>query len=181
MEIYIAMLRGINVSGQKKIKMADLRVHLSELPFDNLSTYIQSGNIVFQSVHTDPTILAKAIADKIREKYDFEVPTLVKTRSDFEAAVENNPFPESEGHDLKYLHVTFLAEAPEASTIEHIQMLDFEPEQFVWLDEKIYLYAPKGYGRAKMTNNFWEKKLKIAATTRNWKTVNKLLDMAQNL
>ena len=179
MKTYIAMLRGINVSGRKKIKMADLRAHLAELDWQDVSTYIQSGNIVFRAESATKSLLAKAIANKIREKYEFDVPVLVKTQADLERVVNENPFPEADGYDSKYLHVTFLAKAPTDAAVETVKAVSHEPEQFIWRGTHLYLYAPKGYGRAKLNNNFLERKLGVQATTRNWKTVNKLLGMAQ--
>ncbi len=179
MQTYIAMLRGINVSGREKIKMADLRAYLSELDWQDLNTYIQSGNIVFRAEVATESLLAKVLADKIREKYEFDVPVLVKTQADVEAVVNENPFPKADGYDSKYLHVTFLAKAPTEAAIEVVKAVSHEPEQFIWRGTHLYLYAPKGYGRAKLNNNFLERKLDVQATTRNWKTVNKLLEMAQ--
>ena len=149
METYIALLRGINVSGQKKIKMADLRLHLEELNFQNILTH-----------------------------YGFEVSVLIKTPEDLENTIKNNPFLQDSAKDPKYFYVTFLAKAPSLDGIEKLKEKDYSPEEYDLMDELIYVYPPQGYGRAKMNNNFFEKKLKVAATTRNWRTIHKLLEMA---
>lgn len=177
MKTYIAILRGINVSGQKKIKMADLRALLDELGFKEVQTYIQSGNIVFQYPETSENSLEKMIEENIQAHYDFQVPTLVRSPEEFQYVVENNPFLQDPEKDINRQYITFLAEKPAGERIEALREVNYEPEEYVIDGRLIFLYSPKGYGRAKMNNNFFEKKLKVSATTRNWKTVNKLLEM----
>ncbi len=181
MEIYIALLRGINVSGQKKIKMADLRSHLADLNYTHLQTYIQSGNIVFKQRSTDVAVLERQIHNKIKEKYGFEVPVMVKQPRDLFDAVRHNPMTEERHQDLKRIYFTFLSEVPAAAQVAKLQDLDYSPEEFVIKGDLVYFFSPKGYGRAKMNNNFFEKKLKVKATTRNWNTVHKLLEMAKGI
>lgn len=179
MKTYIAMLRGINVSGQKKIKMAELRAHLAELDFQNVQTYIQSGNIIFQYADTPHPELEEMIHNKIKEKYGFEVPTLVKQAEDFGYVIQNNPFLEEPEKDIKRQYITFLAETPAREHANNINAEDYLPEEYVLDGDVIFFFSPSGYGRARMNNNFFEKKLKVKATTRNWKTVNKLYDMSK--
>jgi len=179
MSSYIAMLRGINVSGQKLIKMADLKVHLEELELAHLQTYIQSGNIVFDIEGSSPRDLENLIHNKIIEAYGFEVPVIVRTKNDLEEVVQNNPFHEEAKPDPRRVLVTFLSETPSADRVKELQKLDYGPEQWHLRNADIYLYAPNGYGKAKMNNNLFEKKLKVQATTRNWKTVNILAQMAK--
>jgi len=181
MTTYIALLRGINVSGKKKIKMADLRSHLAELNLQNIKTYIQSGNILFKSAETNQAVLEQQIKNKIEEKYGFDVPVMVKLATDFQRVIENNPFAKDESNDIKCMHITFLGSVPVQEQIDHLATYNYPSEEYVLEDKDIYFYAPNGYGRAKMTNNFFEKKLKVRATTRNWKTVNKLFVMANEL
>ena len=178
---YIALLRGINVSGKKKIKMADLRSHLEELKFKNIKTYIQSGNILFKSTETNQAVLEQQIKDKIEKKYGFDVPVMVKLATDFQRVIENNPFIKDEANDIKCMHITFLGSLPTQEQIDHLATYNYPSEEYLLENKDIYFYAPNGYGRAKMNNNFFEKKLKVRATTRNWKTVNKLLVMANEL
>ncbi len=178
MSINIALLRGINVSGQKLIKMADLRTHLAELKFKNIQTYIQSGNIVFESESMSSNVLETVIHDKIQEKYGFEVPTLVKTPGDFIEAIKKNPFAKEAEAEPKHVFITFLSDIPDPSKVEKLKEVDYSPERYVIDGDMIFFFSPNGYGRAKMNNNFFENKLKIDATTRNWKTVNVLLEMS---
>ncbi len=175
MHTYIALLRGINVSGHKKIKMAELRVHLADAGLTDVSTYIQSGNILF--THEEPTAskVAEIIEKKIEEIYDFHVPVLLLKPETLEEVIANNPY---EGCDINRLCVTFFYESPEQEGIDRLQGYSFPSEEYVLQEHLLYLHAPLGFARAKFSNNFFEQKLKIRATTRNWRTVNKLLALA---
>lgn len=175
---YIALLRGINVSGQKIIKMADLRSHLSELGYENVQTYIQSGNVVFSSATDDMVQLEMDIAQKIKEKYRFEVPVLIKTALDFEEALQQCPYvddPEKENNRIAF---TFLAGKPESGNIKKLMEKDFSPEEWHIEGKNVFLYYPNGAGKAKLSNNFIESRFKTKATSRNLKTVLKLIEIA---
>ena len=178
METYIAMLRGINVSCQKIIKMADLKNHLQELNFFDVQTYIQSGNAVFNNKNVSHKILESKIANKILEEYGFEVAVIVKSPNELTEIIKKNPFTKDE--DLNRLCVIFLSDEPTADNIKKLKSFDHRPEEYVLNGKTIYGYSPHGYGKAKMNNNFFENKLKVSATTRNWKTVNKLAEMADS-
>jgi uncharacterized protein (DUF1697 family) len=171
---YIAILRGINVSGSKKLPMAALRELLSNLNFTNVKTYIQSGNVVFSSDEKNQEKLGNQISKVIKKQYDYDVPVLVKTIAQWKTAMANNPFTDK---DISKQAITFLATIPEETTIE----VNSKDDQFQIIDSEVYLYCPNGFGRSKLTNNLFERKLKTQATTRNWKTINKLLEMAEAL
>ncbi|MEC7770445.1 MAG: DUF1697 domain-containing protein [Bacteroidota bacterium] len=172
---YIGLLRGINVSGQKKIKMADLRLVLEENGLKNVKTYIQSGNIVFDHKQVDANKLEEIIASTIRAHFGFDVPTLIIQKDDVEQTLKVNPFlEESEENNLYYV---LLKNPPREELIAQFNELQFENERFLVTDTCVYLFCENGYGRAKLNNNFVEKKLKVEATTRNHKTMLKLLEM----
>ena len=177
METYIAMLRGINVSGQKKIKMADLRGYMEELHFRDVETYIQSGNIVFKA-EGSATDVARAIKAQILERYGFEVPTIVKKHEDFEYVLANCPFMNDPTKDESRFYITFLDREPEIAQVEKLKEYDYSPEEYVLDGANIFFFSPNGYGNAKMNNNFFENKLKVTATARNWKTVHRLAEMS---
>ncbi|MEO1415327.1 MAG: DUF1697 domain-containing protein [Bacteroidota bacterium] len=177
MQTYLALLRGVNVSGQKKIKMAELRQHLSEAGYMDVQTYIQSGNIIFQHPLSDIPSLEKSIQDLLLIKYGFDVDVLILADEDFLRVVADNPFLNQSEVDPKFLHVTFLLAEVDEEKYAAIPLADYEPEELMRKDQTCYLYMPNGYGRAKMTNSFFEKKLKIPATTRNWRTMRKLEEM----
>ena len=172
--IYIAILRGINVSGSKKLPMAALRELLATLGFEDVQTYIQSGNVVFKSAEKNQETLGNQIATAIKKQYDYDVPVLVKTIDQWKTAIANNPFTET---DISKQGITFLATTPEEVTIE----IDSKDDRFQIINSEIYLDCPGGFGRTKLTNNFFERKLKTQATTRNWKTIYKLLNLAETL
>ncbi len=181
MQTYIALLRGINVNGQKKIIMADLRAYLEELNFQDIQTYIQSGNIVFKSENSSLKNLELLIKNKIQEKYGFEVPVIVITPTVIKSALNNNPFEKDSEKDPKKFCVVFLQDKPLQENIEILSGYNYSPEEYVLTKKIIYYYAANGIGNAKMTNNFFENKLKVRATSRNWRTTNKLLEMVKLL
>jgi len=179
MQIFISILRGINVSGQKKILMIDLKALYENLKFTDVETYIQSGNVIFKSNEKLSDIeFAKKIEEEIYKKYDFQVPVIIRRIDEMKHIISANPFLKEENIDLKKIHVTFLSEVPDKKNVESIVSVDFSPDKFVIRRKEVYLYIPDSYGETKISNNFFEKKLKVKATTRNWNTVNKLSEMA---
>lgn len=178
MPTYISILRGINVSGKKKILMADLKALYEGLGFTNVRTYIQSGNVIFESNNKEHSrSMLQRIKNAITEKYGFDVPIMVRNAADFAEVIETNPFLQKENVDTKSLYVTFLAEVPSAEHLEQLAAVNYPPDQFEIIGRNIFIHCEK-YGRTKLTNTFFERKLKVTATTRNWKTINKLYEMA---
>lgn len=173
---YIAILRGINVSGQKKILMKELIRYLESLGFTNVQTYIQSGNVIFESEQEEG--LKLLIENKIKTIYGFDVPVQVHEVEYFVHVLENNPFLVNNEVDEKFLHVTFLGDAPDSKLVDVLEERDLGTDEFVINKREIYLYCPNGYGRTKLTNTFFERKLKVSATTRNWKTVTNLVALS---
>jgi uncharacterized protein (DUF1697 family) len=176
MPTYISMLRGINVGGQKKIPMSELSKLYESLGFSHVKTYIQSGNVIFESPITDTAQLAVDIQQAIKDSFNFDVPVFIRTIQEFDEVIQNNPFPDK---DQTKLHVTFLSASPIVQPLLEIDAVKDELEEFLIHGHEIYLYCPNGYGQTKLTNNLFEKKLKVLATTRNWNTVNTLLSMAK--
>ena len=176
MNKYIALLRGINVSGQKKIKMSDLKLHFESIGFTNIQTYIQSGNIVFCSKLKNVSKIKESIENKILEVYNFSVPTMILTKPKLEKTMNGNPF-NLDTIDFSKVAITFLESVQKNNSVENIKKFKVKIEEFVISEDVIYLYCPNGFGRTKLTNNLFETKLKVTATTRNWKTSNKLLEM----
>jgi uncharacterized protein (DUF1697 family) len=173
---YISILRGINVSGQKKIKMADLKALFEAHGFEDVTTYIQSGNVFFETrkvLNTED--LKKTIEKSIEEKYAFRVPVDIRTHQELELIIKNCPYEEamSEENGTKIL-VTFLQCIPSIQKQELLLEYVRPPEKLTFQGSEVYLYCPNGYGTSKLTNTFLEKKLDVSATTRNWKSVKKL-------
>lgn len=179
MQTFISILRGINVSGQKKILMADLKALYEDLKFKEVITYIQSGNVIFKSnVKLSDTELAKKIEQAIYQKCDFEVPVIIRNANEWGNIISTNPFLKEKNINVEKLHVTFLSEIPNKTSLKSIHQFDFSPDRFIILEKEIFLYIPERYGETKLSNKFFENKLKVTATTRNWKTVKKLFQMS---
>jgi uncharacterized protein (DUF1697 family) len=175
---YIAILRGINVGGKRKIIMAELRALLESIHLKNVNTYIQSGNIVFEHNKTANSELEELISNTIKTKYGFDVPCIVRTAAEWQRAIDENPF--ANDHEVDQLHLTFLKELPANEKIEAIADHDFSPDSFQVINQNVYLLVLGKYHKTKLSNQFFESKLKVEATTRNWKTVMKLMEMASN-
>jgi len=181
MPTYVAMLRGINVGPGKIVKMERLRASFEALGFDGVRTYVQSGNVIFESEQKSPTELSDKIEEKIQHTFGFRVPVLVKTSKEMAQIVSDNPLVKEKGIDHSKLHVTFLSDAPPKTAVKVLEPLATGRERFRILNREIYLYCPDGYGNTKLSNNAIEKKLSVVATTRNWRTVNTLVEMCRSL
>lgn len=177
MHSYIAILRGINVSGQKLIKMKDLISLLEKAGLKEVRNYIQSGNIVFQSEEQRIPVLVDIIQDAIKKEYSFDVPTQVLTAQKILKIIEQNPYLNKSDVDLSKIYIVFLDQAPKA--IPEIDAKFKGEDEFLIQDDVIYLYLNTGAGKTKLSNNFWESKLKVNATSRNWKTTLKLKEMVE--
>lgn len=178
MSTYIAILRGINVSGKNKILMLDLKAIFESMDFKNVKTYIQSGNVIFDAKSAKN--LSDLIKDKINQKYSFNVPVIIRTVAEIDAILIQNPFLKQKNIELDKLHITFLAEQPTKENLDKINALQFEKDEFKVIGNEVYLHCPNGYGNTKLSNTFFENKLKVTATTRNWKTVNEILKLSSN-
>jgi len=175
---FIALLRGINVSGQKKIKMPDLKLLFEELRFDNVETYIQSGNVIFSSIEKSSEKLEQKISSAIKKKFGFDVQVIVLTPEEIEYVLKNNPFIKKK-KDSEKLYVTFLAKSPSDENIKKLNATDYSPEEYIIDGSYIYLFVPNGYGKAKLNNNLFENKLKVFGTTRNLKTIKALFELTE--
>jgi len=178
MHTYISILRGINVSGQKLIKMDALKSMYTNLHFENVKTYVQSGNVIFRAKNNDPKILERSISSQIKADWGFEVPVIVLDAVSLKTIIEDNPLAKDSLKDASFLHITFLSDPPAKFDKESILAKRQPNEEIVFTSKAIYLYCPNGYGKTKLNNNFLESKLKVTATTRNWKTTNELLKLA---
>ena len=177
---YIAILRGINVGGRRKILMFDLKKLFMKLDFTNIQTYIQSGNVIFEAdSKDDDTTLSNRIEQNISKTFGFEVPVIIRTSREIEQAISNNPFLINKA-EVEGLFLTFLKDVPSSEKLESIKNFDFSPDKFEIVGKDIFGYCAGKYHKTKLSNQFFESKLKVSATTRNWKTVNKLFELAAN-
>jgi len=176
---YVSILRGINVGGQKKIKMTDLKALYEAQGFENVTTYIQSGNVIFESKEADKENLKSLIEKAIEEKYMFHVPVDVRTNQELGKIVKDCPYEEAKVNEngTKVL-VTFLQSSPSDKKRELLLKYVKLPEKLTIQGGEVYLYCPNGYGKSKLSNNFIENNLGVSATTRNWKSVKKLYELS---
>ena len=174
MNRYIAFLRGINVSGQKQIKMADLRVSLEEADFRNVRTYIQSGNVILDSLEKSE-VVTQGIEKVILEDFGFHVPVLVTTTANIRTILKNYPFSDAEEKNQNFV---LLHDKPKKASVDEFNMLQFRSEDYLITDNCVYLNCKNGAGKAKLTNNLVERKLKVVATTRNLRTMEKITELA---
>jgi len=176
----ISLLRGINVSGQKKIKMADLRALYEDWGFSDVSSYIQSGNVIFSGSGWQVAAAQKKIVGGIKLAYGFDVPVVIRTATEWDKIIAQSPFGEFDvaAEGSKYA-VTFLSAKPDAQGVVDLQERAVPPERLIVLNREIYSHCPAGFGQTKLTINLMERLLKVSATARNWKTVLKLQSMAK--
>ena len=173
---YVSLLRGINVSGKNIIKMVDLKALFESLGLRDVVTYIQSGNVLFKS-ELKPEDLVKKIHSAIQNQFNLSIAVQVLSVDELQNIYENNPFLAKQSGDISKLHVTFLAMVPDAGLASKIIEEYDCNDEFIIYNKAIYVFCPGGYGRTKLNNNFFESKLKTKATTRNWKTIAKFIDM----
>jgi len=175
----IAILRGINVGGKRKILMADLKSMFEKMKFLNISTYIQSGNVIFDlEKKFDNRDLGQKIEKEIEKEFGFEVPVIVRTPKEISTAINQNPFYKDET-DIANLHLTFLNTEPIEENQKKTETYNYKPDKFKIEGKDVFIYCEGKYYKSKLTNNFFEKKLKVDATTRNWKTVLKLQELSK--
>lgn len=174
----ICLLRAVNVSGQNMIKMAELKAMFEALGFTRVRTYLQSGNVVFDTKKTDLPALTTQIQKRIQKEFACDVRLVLKTAAEQAQLLAANPFLQRAGIDTKHLHATILFGPATAS------LADRKPpaqagEELVQTENAIYLYLPHGMGRTKLNNAYFEKALGVATTTRNWNTMTALAKMGQ--
>jgi uncharacterized protein (DUF1697 family) len=181
MQTYISILRGINLGGHNTIKMEELKNLLSKFGFKNIETYIQSGNVVYQYKSIATKKLDILIQDKILQQFKFDVPVITLTIDELKSTAKCNPFSKDKKKDTSFLHITYLSDEPQEDNLDKITGLSYSPDEFMIIGKAVYLYCPNGYGNTKLSNKFLENKLKTSATTRNWKTTNELIAMADKI
>ncbi len=176
MQKYVALLRGINVGGQKLIKMEALRKALQRLPIKNVSTYIQSGNIIFESENRNIEQLQQQISELIKSEFGFDVKVVVVTSADLQKIIENNPFIDRKIDDPAQPYVSILSETPSATALQSLRKTDFGKDEWVSHERWLYILYESA-GQTKLSNSAIEKILEVSATSRNWKTIGKLFEM----
>jgi uncharacterized protein (DUF1697 family) len=180
MTTMIALLRGVNVGGRNMIKMDALRALCESLGHCNVQTYVQSGNVVFQTSERDTAKLAAKIESTIEKKHEFRPDIILRTTAEMREVVAKNPFAKRKDIEPGKLIVTFLADQPSAEVKTAVLALKPEPEEIQMRGRELYVYFPEGSGRSKLVP-LLSKALKNTGTGRNWNSVMKLLEMAEVL
>ena len=176
MTVYVAMLRGVNVGGNS-LRMDWLRQACENLGWQNVRTYVQSGNIVFSS-RGSALKLAQMLKETIDVQTRLPVTVVLRSAADMKKVVVDNPFLKQKGIDASKLHVTFLGKAPIKPALDRLDALAGTRDQYRLNGSELYLNCPVNYGETKLSNGAIEKVLGVGATTRNWKTVTTLHAMA---
>lgn len=177
MKTYIALLRGINVGGHNKVPMAELRELLSDIGFEKVQTYIQSGNVVLQSSLSDKERVENKIQKAILKQFDFGVPVIVKTRVEMEAIFELCPFLQDKKEESYFV---ILSDVSTPELVNKASEKIYDNDEFKIINDCLYFHSSAGYGKSKFNMNWFEKTLKVKATSRNYKTMVKLLAMSKD-
>ena len=179
MTTYLALLRGINVSGKKPVPMAKLKETFAGLGFAGIRTYLQSGNVVFQTKKTPHAQLAEEIEAAISRDFGHEVSVLVLTAEQLSAVASNNPLWPKSGGEESHFHATFLFDPVSKAAFDALKLPAADGERAILAKGAILLHCPHGYGRTKLNNTWFERALKVRATTRNWRTVRALRELTE--
>lgn len=172
---YFAFLRGINVTGHKIIKMAELKVMFETMGYKNVRTYIQSGNVAFESANTKNETLAKKIETGLEKSLGYTVSVIVRTKEEIEKVINGYPFSKVKNHENFKSDVAFLSAEPGSGSVKELESLNTKDEIFKVIENNVYSLRNKSFPDALIGKGVIEKKLKVKATVRNWNTVNKIL------
>ena len=176
MKQYVGIIRGINVGGHNKVNMKQLREAMETTSYRDVRTYIQSGNVVFRSAARSVQSVEESLARLLLKSFGVKVPVLVRDEKEWERTVLRNPFVGATDDQTKLL-VTFLATKPTSAEVKALTAVTFPHDEFVIDGKDIFLFCKNGYGRCDIPNTFFEKKLNVTGTTRNWRTVLELQKM----
>jgi uncharacterized protein (DUF1697 family) len=180
MEKFVSFLRGVNMTGHNSIKMTDLADLYRELGFKDAETYIQSGNVLFSSDgRLNEAEIGLKIEKGILDRFNYNVPVMLRTSQELTDLFISNPFLEEPRFDPSKMAVIFLHDEPSDDQLKKVANVDYPPDKFKITGREIYIYCPNGFGKTKIYTNFFEKKMKVSGTGRNWKTITTLLDIAE--
>lgn len=178
MTSYLSLLRGINVGGQKKIKMSDLKQVYESLALQQVTTYIQSGNVMFSCKRNESTTtLSALIGNAIQEQLGLDVPVVLRTVEAMQQTITQNPFTEEALTAPDKLVVMFAASAFNTAAIENVKAKADTSIRFAFCGNTIFCFYPDDYGKTKWPSTFFEKQLGTTITARNWTTTCKLAEL----
>lgn len=178
MTIYIALLRGINVGGHHKIKMAELKILLESMGLQKVKTYIQSGNVLFESEEEDKH-LSERMEEEISRTFGFAVPVVLRTAEEYEQIIRNCPFSIDLMNEGESVHIAFLANNPSEEGVNYLESYESGLDECEIIGKNVYLFFRQSFRDSKLATQL--PKLGVPATVRNWKTVIKLDLLAKEL
>ncbi len=168
------------MTGHNKIKMTDLSALYFKLGIADAETYIQSGNVIFSEIGSiPPSALSVNLEQAILERFNYIVPVMVRTREEMNNLFFTNPFLGEKDFDPSKMAVIFLHDEPSATQIQKVANVDYPPDKFIIAGRDIFIYCPNGFGRTKLYTNYFENKMGVSGTARNWKTIITILDIAK--
>jgi uncharacterized protein (DUF1697 family) len=176
LETYVALLRGVNVGGRNKLPMKDLAAMFERLGCTNVRAYVQSGNVVFDAPERALATIPARIAAAVRERFGHAPETIVRSREDLRSVIDGNPFV-ARGADLARLQVMFLAQRPSPERAASLDPDRSPGDEYVLAGRELYLYQPGGIAESKLTNAYFDAKLKTTSTGRSWRTVLAIADL----
>ena len=174
-DVNVALLRGINVGGKNKLPMKDLAAMFVDAGCQDVRTYIQSGNVVYRAGPAKAEDIPTRISASIMDDFGYRVPVVTRTALELQEIVEASPFPGAEANKLLVL---FLTDLPDRSLIEALDPNRSPGDEFAVVGREVFLHCPNGFARSKLTNSYFDSRLSTTSTGRNWRTVNKLLELA---
>jgi uncharacterized protein (DUF1697 family) len=182
MPVYVSFLRGVNMTGHNSMKMAELSALYNDLGFSDVTTIIQSGNVIFGAGEEFKVLeISVCIEKAIRERFSFDIPVMIRTPDELKILYSANPFLSENNFDPSKNAVIFLYEKATGDQIAKIINIDYPPDKFKVEGKEIFIYCPNGFGKTKLYTNFFEKKMRVTGTARNWNTVLTIMDIAHNL
>ena len=177
MKTYVSFLRGVNMTGHNSIKMTDLKALYIKIGLADAETFIQSGNVIFcKTGDITPEALSVNIEQAILEKLNYIVPVMIRTHQELRDLFSLNPYLKETGFDPSKMAVIFLHEEPSDTQLQKVENVDYPPDRFKIIGKEIFIYCPNGFGRTKLYTNFFEKKMGVTGTARNWKTITTISD-----
>ena len=179
MPVYISLLRGINVGANKRMKMEKLRASCAKLRFEQVASYIQSGNLVFNAAKLSADAVSKKLEKQIETDFGFHSDVITRTADELKKIIRTNPLLEEAGVDVSKLHVLLLPGVPGAESVRKLESLTLAPDRVRVRGAEIYFYFPNGVSGSSLWKHNLDRVLGISGTMRNWNTVNKLLEMAE--
>jgi uncharacterized protein (DUF1697 family) len=180
MQTLISLLRGINMTGHNSVKMKDLSELYKDLGFVDVETYIQSGNVIFSCPESRSSYdISTMLETTIHEKFGYNVPVMIRTMAEMKNLMSDNPFLDEGNFDASKMAVIFLHEEPTDTQIQKVSGVNYPPDKFKIAGTEINIYCPNGFGRTKLYTNFFEQKMGVVGTARNWKTITAITNLAE--